>query len=450
MNKWVWAQHLSSVVASFVVLGSSCALAQSRGTQANFEKPAVLQVKDVLPEALIKGPFHEVDSRVSNDGYFNEFRVRSKFGNFTVEGQQFLELRIGELNALNELDQLSSSKVIGDAVYEGGKATVLAPVNVVKKVANTVSDPDKMYDTVKAVPEGAEKVFSWAYRQAKGAARGVSDLVTGDSETSSQDVSDGTTSTLQAGKSFGLKFIGYTSRERELFRKLQVNPYSSNQVLQDEVVRVAGLGTAVGFAFRFVPGLGLLGQLSTFNRWYGRAEQLSLYEDPDVIKEKNKAELRALEVPDEMIEQFQSSKVYNPWTRRFVTASMTALGPTVAGRALFIKAALQAKNEPSTLYFVSVAEYFEKVQKETPLKKIVSSLYIPAGVTKKGVLIVPLSVDYLYWTKEVAGIFDDFRDRVTKEESFSSVEMRIRGRVSRQARTALEALGAKVFENSWK
>jgi hypothetical protein len=321
---------------------------------------------------------------------------------------------------------------------------------VVKKVANTVSDPDKMYDTVKGVPEGAEKVFSWAYRQAKGAAQGVSDIVTGDSKTTTQDVSDGASSTLQAGKSFGLKFIGYTNRERELFRKLQVNPYSSNRVLQDEVVRVAGLGTAVGFAFRFVPGLGLLGQLSTFNRWYGRAEQLSLYEDPDVIKEKNKAELRAMDVPDDTIEQFQGSKVYNPWTRRFVTASMTALGPSVAGRAIFIKAALQAKNEPSTLYFVSVAEYLEKVQKETPLKKIVSSLYIPAGVTKKGVLIVPLSVDYLFWTQEVAGIFDDFRNRVTKEESFSSVEVHVRGRISAQARSSLQSLGAKVTENAWK
>jgi hypothetical protein len=387
---------------------------------------------------------------VTNDGYFNEFKVRSKFGNFNVEGQQLLELRIGELNALNELDKLSSSKVIGDAMYEGGKATVMAPVNAVKKVANTVSDPDKMYDTVKGVPEGAEKVFSWAYRQAKGAAQGVSDLVTGDSQTDSKDVSDGASSTLRAGKNFGLRFIGYTGRERELFQKLQVNPYSSNTILQDEVVRVAGLGTAVGFAFRFVPGLGLLGQLTTFNRWYGRAEQLSLYEDPDVIKEKNKAELRALDVPDDMIEQFQSSKAYNPWTRRFVTASMTALGPTVAGRALFIKAALQAKNEPSTLYFVSVAEYLEKVQKETPLKKIVSSLYIPAGVTKKGVLVVPLAVDYLFWTQEVAGIFDDFKNRVTKEESFSSVEIRVRGRVSARARAALESLGAKVSENVWK
>lgn len=423
--------------------------AREVGAQAKFEKPPLLQAKDVLPEALLKGPFHEVEPKVTSDGYFNNYRIKSKFGNFEVEGQQLLEIRIGELNALNELDQISTTQVVGDGLYEGGKATVMAPVNAVKKVAKTVSDPDKMYDTVKGVPEGAEKVFSWAYRQAKGAAQGVSDLVTGDSQTSSQDVQDGASSTLQAGKSFGLKFVGYTSRERELFQKLQINPYTSNREVQSEVVRVAGVGTAVGFAFRFVPGLGLLSQLSTFNRWYDRAQQLSLYEDPDVIKEKNKAELRALEVPDDMIEQFQQAKAYNPWTRRFVVSSMTELGPTVAGRALFIKAALNAKNEPSTLYYVSVADYLTKVQKETPLKKIVSSLYLPAGVTKKSVLIIPLSVDYLFWTQEVAGIFADFKDRVTKEEPFSSTQIRVRGRVSPAARKALEGMGATVTERAF-
>jgi hypothetical protein len=438
-------------VGRFIGCVSLVVLAVPRDVRAEtkYERPPVLEAKEVLPEGLLKGPFHEIEPRVTSDGYFNNYKLKSKFGNFDVEGQQLLEIRIGELNALNELDQVSTTQVVGEGLYEGGKATVMAPVNVVKKVANTVSDPDKMYDTVKGVPEGAEKVFSWAYRQAKGAAQGVSDIVTGDSQTSSQDVQEGTSSTLQAGKSFGLKFVGYTSRERELFQKLQVNPYTSNREVQGEVVRVAGVGTAVGFAFRFVPGLGLLGELSTFNRWYDRAQQLSLYEDPEVIKERNKKELRALDVPDDMIEQFQQAKAYNPWTRRFVVSSMTELGSTVAGRALFIKAALNAKNEPSTLYYVSVADYLNKVQKESPLKKIVSSLYLPAGVTKKGVLIIPLSVDYLFWTKEVAGLFDDFKERVTKEEPFSSVQIRVRGRVSTQARKALEGMGATVTERAF-
>ena len=167
------SQCLRARFALFLSVSLGIILVPAASAQSGFEKPPVLQAKDVLPQALLKGPFHEVNPRVTSDGYFNEFKLKSKFGNFNVEGQQLLELRIGELNALNELDKLSSSKVIGDAMYEGGKATVMAPVNVVKKVAKTVSDPDKMYETVKGVPEGAEKIFSWAYRQAKGAAQGA-------------------------------------------------------------------------------------------------------------------------------------------------------------------------------------------------------------------------------------------------------------------------------------
>jgi hypothetical protein len=128
---------------------------------------------------------------------------------------------------------------------------------------------------------------------------------------------------------------------------------------------------------------------------------------------------------------------------------MTNLGNDVAGRALFIKAALQAKNEPTSLYFVSVAEALEKIDQARPLKRIVSSLYLPAAVTKTGVLYIPLSVDYLFWTEEVAGIFDDFKTRVMNEEKFSSVEIHVRGKISTRARMALESQGAKVLEGSW-
>jgi hypothetical protein len=433
------------------VVGLMCgsALPCSAAPSSTFETPPVLSAKVVLPKELVSGADFTVDDKVISDGYFNKYNLKTRFGDFQVEGQQLLELRIGELQALAELDKMSSSKVLGDAVYESGKATVLAPVKLVEKTYDTVSDPNKVVDTVKGIPEGAGKVFSWAYRQSKGAAQGVANFVSSDSSAQESEASDAGKSVLSSGKDFGLSFIGYTKRERQLFQQLQANPYSSNKVLQNEVVRVAGIGTAVGTAFRFVPGIGLLGPLSTFNRWYGRAEQLSLYEDPDEIRKKNQAGLIAMGTPEDLITKFQKNPAYTPWTRRFVVASLTDLGKDVTGRALFIKAAVEAQSEPATLYFVSVAEYLEKLDKTNPINRMVASLYIPAAITKKGVLIVPLSVDYLFWTKEVAGIFDDFQRRVALEEKFSSVEIVVRGRVSPNARKALEGLGAKVTEGRW-
>jgi hypothetical protein len=423
---------------------------------SDFEKPTILSASKVLPSHLIKGPYHKVAERVTSDGYFNNYRIESKFGVMVVEGRELLEIRVGEMNALAELDKLSSSAVFADAAYKAGKGIVTAPVRIVEKTAKTLSDPEKLGDTLAAVPDGAERLFSWAYRKGKGAVNAVTDAVSSDSGdkkpaksgTPSESSGISTSEALDQSAKFGLKYIGYTKREREWFRKLHVNPYTSNETLKSEIVRVASIETAVGTAFRFVPGLGLLGEIATFNTWYERAEKLALYEDPDAIGKKNQQELAALGVPEEISKQFLANQSYTPWSRRFISASLTSIGPKVLGHAEFIKAACAATNEPSTLYFVSVAESLEKLHSTTQLKRIIASLYLPAAVTKSNQLHIPLPVDYLFWTEEVAGIFKDFKRRTQQEANITSARMNIAGRASPLARQKLAQLGLQIIEST--
>lgn len=412
-----------------------------------FEQPKLPLVRELLPRELVSGDTFKVTDPAQNDGYFTTYTLVSDYGTFVVEGQQLLELRIAELAALQELAELSSTTVFGEAALQAGKATVLAPVRLLEKTYDRVSDPDKMVETLQSVPEGAEKLFSWAYRQVKGAANAVSDVAApGPTATPNPMASEvSASSTLQQGKKFGLQFIGYSKREREWFRKLKVSPYTSNELLQSEIERVAAIETAVGIGFKFVPGLGLLGQLSMVSKWYDRAEKLSLYEEPNKIAQKNAEELKELGITPEVAGPFVKNQAYTPWSRRFVVASLRAIGSSVKGHEHFIRAATVATNEPSALYFVSVAEALEKIHEKEPLRQIVASLQIPAGITAKGKLIVPLSVDYLFWTAEVAEIFRDFQKRVLKEGTFSSVEIRIRGRASPQAMKALTAMKATVI-----
>jgi hypothetical protein len=312
-----------------------------------------------------------------------------------------------------------------------------------------------MADTISAIPEGAERLFSWAYRKGKSAAHAISDAVSSDSDSSTKkDKNDSTTSdkkssaaVIDQGTNLGLKYIGYTKRQREWFRKLHVNPYTSNETLRDEIMRVAGIETAVGTAFRFVPGLGLLGELATFNTWYERAEKLALYEDPDTIGKKNQKELLALGVPEELAKKFQENKAYTPWSRRFISASLTTIGAKTTGQDEFIRAACEAKNEPSTLYFVAVAEAFEKLHAINPIKKLSASLYLPAALTSSSVLYVPLPVDNLFWTEEVSGIFRDFDKRVMKPNRAKEAQINIFGRASPLALENLRKL-ARVFHET--
>lgn len=430
---------------SLVALASVVALPLlGAGGAAQFEKPSVLSAAAVLPKADLSGPYHKVNTKVTSDGYFNNYTIESKFGNETVEGQQLLEIRIGELNALAELDKMSSSKVLGNSAYEGGKAVVTAPVKAVGKVVDTVSDPQKIQDTVAGIPDGAERLFSWAYKQAKSGVQTVGDQFS--SSTPAPDSGYSSGSTVQAGKKLGLDYIGYSKRERALFQKLECNPYTSNEQVQSEVRRVVSIETTVGVAFKFVPSVALLSQINTFNTWYDRANKLSLYEEPEGIFKKNKADLESLGVTEEHALAFLKNKSYNPWTQRFLANSLHEIGPKVEGHDKFVVLASKADNEPSTLYFVSVADAMQKLHAKRPLKKIVSGLHIPAAVTKDGLLYLPLSVDYLFWTEEVAGILEDFKAKVLKEEKFSTAEVRIRGKVSALARQKIEAMGAKVIE----
>jgi hypothetical protein len=430
-----------------VIVALSTIVQAHAESTTDFERPLLPSVKELLPRELASGPKFKVADPAHNDGYFTTYTLVSDYGKFVVEGQQMLELRIAELVALEELAELSSTSVFGEAALQAGKATVLAPVRLLEKTYDRVSDPEKMVETLQGVPDGAEKLFSWAYRQVKSATNAVGDMAApGPTATPNPMASEvSASSTLQQGKKFGLQFIGYSKREREWFRKLKVSPYTSNELLQSEIERVAAIETAVGIGFKFVPGLGLLGQLSMVSKWYDRAEKLSLYEEPGKIAQKNAQELQELGISPEVAGPFVKNKAYTPWSRRFVVASLRAIGQNVKGHEHFIRAATVATNEPSALYFVSVAEALEKIHEKEPLRQIVASLQLPAGITTKGKLVVPLSVDYLFWTAEVAEIFQDFKNRVLKEGTFTSVEIRIRGRASAKAMKALTAMKTTVI-----
>ena len=420
-----------------------------------FETPTPLLASTILPSHLREGPYHTVREEVQHDGYFATYTVDSRFGVFEVRGEKLLEVRVGELVALGELDKFTSSRVFADAAYTGAKGIVLAPVNIVKKTAEYVSDPKKMRDTLAEVPDGIGRLFSWTYRQAKRGAHAVgsafssnksdsSETAENDKKKDKEKTGDVLSDTGERGASLGLRYIGYTKRQRKWFRTLKVSPYTSNEVLRSEIMRVATVETAVGNAFRFVPGLGLLGELSTINSWYSRAERLSLYEAPDIIRKKNEKELLALGLSEESISEFYSNKYVTPWTRRFITASLSAIGTEVKGHDHFLKAASTARSEAASLYYVSIAEALEQYHKEKPLSDIVSSFDLPAGITKENHLFIPLSVDYLFWTEEISAIFHNFKTKVRRVTPFKTMEVSTHGKASARAMEALKRLGVAV------
>jgi len=116
----------------------------------------------------------------------------------------------------------------------------------------------------------------------------------------------------------------------------------------------------------------------------------------------------------------------------------------VKGHDNFIRAALEANDEATALYFVSVAEQLEETHRQCKIDRIVASMYLPAGVLKDGTLFLPLQVDYLVWSAEVARLFTDFTKKVVIPEHCKKAEVRVLGDLSPRAKSELSQIGVVV------
>jgi hypothetical protein len=120
------------------------------------------------------------------------------------------------------------------------------------------------------------------------------------------------------------------------------------------------------------------------------------------------------------------------------------IGSSVKGHGNFIRTALEANDEATALFFVAVAEQLVETHQTRKLDRIVASLCLPAAVLKDGTLFLPLQVDYLVWTKDVAKVFADFKKRVVIPERCKRAEVYIIGDLSPRARKELSTIGVVV------
>jgi hypothetical protein len=81
-----------------------------------------------------QGPHHSVAPAVKTEGYLHEFDLTTDWGPIEAEGRSMLLVRIHEVGALAELDEVSKSEVFL-------KAAGNSVLNVGKGVASAVKDP---------------------------------------------------------------------------------------------------------------------------------------------------------------------------------------------------------------------------------------------------------------------------------------------------------------------
>ena len=158
-----------------------------------------------MPAALLHGPHYRVGPTVRTFAFMNQYSVTWDYGAFAPPSDARLRRLVREIAAIAELEKIHQSDAFAKATVEAGKG-------VVQGAQHLIEDP---VATIGAVPEAVFSVFGRVSEAAKRGGR--------------SKYEDGVAQNL-------LPISGF---KREYAQKLDIDVYSTNEVLQKQLNSVA-------------------------------------------------------------------------------------------------------------------------------------------------------------------------------------------------------------------
>jgi hypothetical protein len=417
---------------SSALLGlSGFLLAPPAAISAEHEAAPTLAASEILPPELLAGDHHRVVEEVANDGYMNRYVIRSDFGELAAYGQTMLSVRVQEVTALAQLDELSKSRVFLDAVGEAARA----PVETVKAFT------DQPTETIKGIPGGVGRMFRSLKRDVDEGAEMVKQAKekrAHDQEEGDEAKKERVKEAEDASKAYAKKYFGISKAERQWAEELGVDPYTNNEVLRKAIKSVARVDAAGTFGTRLamprIPGVGYVAKLNT----------LVWSVDPRELREQNINRLRAAGATDEDIKGFFDHPWFSPTLQTvLITSSLELEG--AKGLPLILELAKGVDSEDQAVFFVDTVRMLAGFHRtQGGLVRLVDGARVPAGLTPDGRLVLTLPTDSMFWTAEVADAAGETLPALAAGAAAQSRGLWLRGEVSSRAREGLEGLGWQV------
>ncbi|MFS2318767.1 hypothetical protein RMQ97_12575 [Maricaulis sp. D1M11] len=438
------------------VSGASSALAQT------FETPGFVETAGEVDASLLDGPFHTLDPLARSNGMLNTYVIRSQFGEFTVQGNDQLDERLHEIGAIAQLSQTGRSEVILDTVEEETVNLIRSPFRLVRRTAQIITSPDEARELVESVPQGVSNVADTAGRfvetgvEATGsAARGAGDAIIRSVDGESCDperenceaLRETAQETSDAARGVGRRLTGQQRAKRDLQRELGVDPYSDNEILQSELDRVAWTQASASLGFRLVPNpYGQTVQLvSSGVSVYDNVERLALYEDAEVRREREAAEIAQWGgVSTQAVLAFQENAAFTPTSQTRFVAALQTIASLDARRQLFaLTDTIQTRQEARTL--VRITRYLAALDLDgQEYDGFYTSHSVPLLRTTGDRLILPVVADHVFWTEETAVGMGQFQASLDALGA-SHGEIHVSGKVSERFRDAADQRGLIIL-----
>ena len=394
-----------------------------------FEVTADLSAASFLPKELLQGEHHVVDDRVRNDGYLNYYMIRSDYGEFEAISTAMLRTRIGEINAMAELDELSKTEVFAKAAANAG----------MRQVKTLRAFAAKPVETVKGIPAGIGRMFNRFKRQAGEAVDSTKEFVADDDEQPGDGESDENDDSNAVVDLTG-SYLGVDKAHRAWSRKLGTDPYSSNEVLQAAIKEVAWaerLGR-FGMGFAGVPKIAGANIIKDVN-------EAVWSKDPYELRDLNQARLVATGAGDELIEQYLDNPRMTPSQQTLYTAAIAELAE-VSGRAGMLRQASLPATEHEMSFLIKSAMLLAWYHiNQQPIDSVKTDTVVPYGETSDGTLVSTFAIDHGYWTETSA---EAIASRGGLVDTGQRREAWLLGTLSERCRAELEAAGFEVHTNT--
>ena len=419
-------------------------LGLSSAFAADYESPPSIPFDTVFPDVAIKGEHYSVEPSVPTDGFLTRAVIKSEFGDFIALGPGMLEIRLHEVDALAKLQTFEAS----DEFQRGAKESAKEKMSSLKQIY------DKPKEAAAGISDGVSRFFKRSYRATKTGVQTVNDVIHDKTPGSiegagaklpgsaqSQALTDSESKYEKAAKASGstaVNILGFDDSRRKLAKRLGVDPYTTNLVLDEKLDEVTWSIFAGDFgidlATSLIPGSIVITTSGLVTNWVWDTP-------PGDLRVKIEQTLLRLGVSQEDIDRLLRHRAYPLSYQAALTAAMEALGQVdghedIMSLVLSVETVDQARFVVNTLRMLQ--RYHETVQ---PLKEIDVQGTVFA-VNDKGTLVVAAPVDYVSWSEML--------DRFSANDRFSSKphELHIAGKMTQAARSQIIERGWDLHENS--
>jgi hypothetical protein len=372
-------------------------------------QPETRPTSTVVPAEMVRGPQYVLDPAATTFDYLNRFSAVSDYGPFVAPSEARLRRLIREIAAITELKRIQQTDAFAKAAIEAGKSPIRSAKNLIEDPVNTLS----------AIPEGIGSLFNRVTEQVN--------------RSGGSQYEDGLAKEVLAVSSF----------KRELAAKLGVDVYSSNEVLQQELNRVAWASAAGNLslgAFSMATGAMAL-QVASSIRVLEQARNVVEATPASELSRQNREQLRRMQVPAPVMDQFLRNRLLSPRHQTVIVTSMVALGQ-IPGRADFVSYTTQADTEDEALLFQQMAEllagYSALVASVQQIRIFVN---LPVAYTATGEAVLLLPIDRLLWTGRSAALAANLAQNLPKPQPVQSTAIWMTGDGSALAKAGVRQVG---------